>query len=85
MDLPIPINAELEAQIREQAAASGRDVVEYVVEALKEKLAHDADESPVAARQKRWLESLDKWIASHADVRHAVDDSRDTIYHDRGA
>lgn len=84
MDLQVPLNPELEAQLREHAAASGKDVVSYVVEALREKL----ESEPQPARRLstvEWGRWLDEFVASHADVRHTADDSRESIYGDRGA
>jgi len=39
MTLSIPLSADLEARLKERAAASGKDVIRFVQEAVEEKLA----------------------------------------------
>jgi len=39
MTLSIPFSSDLEARLKERAAASGKDVIRFVQEAVEEKLA----------------------------------------------
>lgn len=85
MDLQVPLNPELEAQLREHAAASGKDVVSYVVEALREKIESQDrrdDGNELLTRDQR-LRALERFIDRHRDVKAIADDSRESIYEDR--
>lgn len=89
MSLTIQLAPEMEARLRERAAAEGKDPAEFAVEALVERLTapDTATPSPVTARR---LAALDRFVTGMREhVRslppgHIVDDSRESIYEGRG-
>ncbi|HOB72952.1 MAG TPA: hypothetical protein PKG54_00365 [Phycisphaerae bacterium] len=86
MTLQIELSPEIEARLREQAAAVGKDPAAFAREAVEEKLAASArpaaDSSKLSNKQRaaKWL----AWVDSHRPVGHFVDDSRESIYEGRG-
>lgn len=86
MTLLLELTPEIEARLREQAAAEGKDPVVFAREALEEKLdaAREAEDEArrLSANQRaaRWL----AWVDRHESVAHFVDDSRESIYEGRG-
>ena len=83
MTLHLPLSAETEAKLRERAAASGKDVVEIVAEAIEEKLAADPDENGDLAPE-RWITEWNAWAANHRTLDSVADDGRESIYAGRG-
>jgi uncharacterized protein (DUF1778 family) len=86
MNLQLTIPAEDEARLRERAAAAGKPVEEFVLDAVAEKLA-DSSAPKVAAtplRGKDWQREFDALLAAAPKVAHVVDDSRESIYEGRG-
>jgi hypothetical protein len=87
MSLTIPFTPEIEALLRERAAASGKDVGTFVREVVEEKLAR-ADASEKSAGQ--WTAEFNAWMqevaarASAYPPGFVVDDSRESIYEGRG-
>ncbi|MCI0331691.1 MAG: hypothetical protein L0228_00520 [Planctomycetes bacterium] len=83
--MTVELSAEIEAKIRERAAASGQDVEAFVQQAVAEKLA-DADSQPSrpSLNHQEWQEKLRAFIDLHPVVTHFVDDSRESIYAGRG-
>ncbi|MEX0586075.1 MAG: hypothetical protein WD176_05500 [Pirellulales bacterium] len=56
-----------------------------MIEALEDKLAAATPSTPPSAQNSReWKAKFEAWIASHPVVAHRVDDSRESIYADRG-
>jgi hypothetical protein len=87
MSLTIPFTPEVEARLRERAAASGKDVGTFVREVVEEKL----ELAGAAERSNgQWAAEFDAWmkeVASRASAYptdFAVDDSRESIYEGRG-
>lgn len=83
MILNLHVPAEKEAKLREAAAAAGQDVETFVLNAVDERLSEEVPTEPPLSEDdfQKWL---DKWIALHPQVRHFVDDSRESIYEGRG-
>ncbi len=86
MTLTITLPPTTEAQLRERAAAEGKDPAAFALEAVQEKLAL-SDNGPAASaeltpkqRSAEWL----AWTASHKPLGYVVDDSRESIYAGRG-
>lgn len=89
MSLSIQLTSEMEARLREKAAAQGKDPVALALEAVTERLAAPDDfVSPATAEER--LEAWNRFAASmreHArnlPPGHLVDDSRESIYEGRG-
>ena len=49
MTLNVPITPDIEAKLRDRAAAAGKDIVTFVQEAVKEKLGQDESFSEILA------------------------------------
>lgn len=84
MTLNLSLPPELEARLRERAAATGKDVESFVREAVEEKITATAPSGPEGKSPEQWSAELRAWAASHAPVTHSVDDSRESIYAGRG-
>lgn len=84
----IPLSPEKEARLRERAAAAGKDVAEYVRDVLEEDLAAtepvSSPETPSLQKRRQWEKDLDAWAAGHPHLDTLADDSRESIYADRG-
>jgi hypothetical protein len=84
MTLTLSFPPELEAKLRQRAAAEGKDPETLVREAVEQKLGA---EQPVPADAKgfdEWQAEFNAWVASHQPIGHEVDDSRESIYRGRG-
>jgi predicted transcriptional regulator len=86
MSLTISFSPEVEARLRERAAASGKDVPTLVREAVEEKLSATTPEIKPrnGMSREQWLAEFNAWVNSHNPVGHFVDDSRESIYAGRG-
>lgn len=86
MTLQIELSPDLEAKLRERAAAVGKDVTTFAREALEETVSLHADTGGSRPRRstKRRVEEFLAWAASHRPLGHIVDDSRESIYEGRG-
>ena len=85
MTLTLSFPPEVEARLRECAAAAGKDVESIVREAVDEKLAAGSTPTgPEGKSYEQWSAELHAWAASHAHITHFVDDSRESIYAGRG-
>jgi hypothetical protein len=86
MTLQIDLTPELEAMLREQAAAVGRDVADLAREALEEKFIprKHAGAQPAELSLERRRAELRAWAASHRTLGYEADDSRESIYEGRG-
>jgi len=84
MILTIDLSPATEARLKEQAAASGRDVGLYAADLIEQVVSGidlSSSELSPAQRAAEWR----AWAESHARSDHFVDDSRKRIYADRGA
>jgi hypothetical protein len=85
MNLQIHIPDELEDQLREHAGAVGEDLESFVIHAVENSLANLTPATTVERpSRERWFAELKAWAESHPRVNHFVDDSRESIYPDRG-
>jgi predicted transcriptional regulator len=83
MTLTLSFPPDVEARLRQQAAALGKDVETVVREAVEAKLAEIVAGIP-SIPTDRWQAEFDAWVAGHDPVSHTVDDSRESIYAGRG-
>ncbi|HOB75734.1 MAG TPA: hypothetical protein PKG54_14545 [Phycisphaerae bacterium] len=82
MALQVELPPELEAKLRERAAAVGKDVADIVREVLEEKFIARKDANfrlPDPSIERRRAE-LRAWAASHRTLDYEADDSRESIY-----
>jgi hypothetical protein len=88
MTLHLRLTPELEARLRERAAAEGKDPATLVAEAVTEKLLPPngpGSQPPTQARLPAW----NRFVAAmrrHGETlppKHFVDDSRESIYEGR--
>ena len=86
MTLNIPLTTESLVTLRARAAAEGKDIESFVRDAIEEKLASGNGEALqcTTISAEEWCARLDAWIASFPRVPHRVDDSRESIYAERG-
>jgi hypothetical protein len=91
MTLTISLPPDTEAKLRDQAKASGKDMGTFVREAVEEKLRAIGEPRPARdLSNEQWLIQFNAWmddVAKRASVYPAgfiVDDSRESIYEDRG-
>lgn len=84
MTIHINLPPETEAELRERAAAVGKDLASFVREAVEEKLAEPGEGAEGTGRASltadQWIAELRAWAASHRRLNHFVDDSRESIY-----
>jgi hypothetical protein len=82
MTIKLSFSASTEAKLKEQAAASGRDVAEYVTDIVETAIETEIENGKLTPDQRaaQWR----KWAESHPKVEHFVDDSRESIYDGRG-
>ncbi|MEX0641078.1 MAG: hypothetical protein WD468_00175 [Pirellulales bacterium] len=83
MSLTIELSGELEAKLHEQASAEGKSPEELVLEALEERFADETAARAILPPDE-WIAAFNAWIAQHKSRNPAVDDSRESIYSDRG-
>jgi hypothetical protein len=82
MTLRIELPSDVEAKLRQQAAAAGKDPTIFAREALEEMLASAPSsavqpaEVPADRRAAEWL----AWTSSHRPLGYIADDSRESIY-----
>ena len=89
MVLSIELTPEMEARLRERAAAEGKDPNALVLEAVAEKLSAPNGPASQSASEGR-LQAWNRFLAATRDhaaalpPAHFVDDSRESIYEGRG-
>jgi hypothetical protein len=82
MSLEIRIPPEMEQDVRERASAAGEDVQTFVIKVVQASLV-----APNTAPQQgtpEWRAEFKAWVEGHPKIEHEVDDSRESIYDDRG-
>ena len=84
----LPLSPDVEAKLRRQAEAAGKDLTELVLEAVEEKLSVMDDAGGPNGHHdlttEQWLTRFRRWIAGHRALPHEADDSREGIYSGRG-
>jgi predicted transcriptional regulator len=87
MSVTIPFPPDIEAKLRERAAASGKDVDSFVREAVEEKLGLTV---LTAKSEEQWAGEFAAWMrevasrSSNYSADYIADDSRESIYEGRG-
>lgn len=88
MTVQLALSTEAETRLREQAAAAGKDLASFVLEAVEEKLAVADDVSATNGHEElsadQWIARFRRWAASHRPLPNEADDSRESIYAGRG-
>ena len=85
MTLELQLSSDLEAQLRERAAAAGQDLAGFVLQAVAEKLGEAESRSLAqSCNEADWSHKLRDVIDLHPAVTQSVDDSRESIYAGRG-
>ena len=81
MNLELP--SDIENLLSQRAAQSGMTAQQFALLALQEKIA---EEEVVVAQEDHstWITQLRAWSNDHPRGTHFVDDSRESIYGDRG-
>lgn len=90
MTVTIALPPTVEQKLREQAAASGKDVEAFVLEAVEEKLAGQAEAQAASVSQRlspaereqrfgEWMREVEG-RASRYPPGFVADDSRESIY-----
>ena len=83
MTLNISLSPATEARLRQRAAASGKDVSDFVRETIEEKLSAPSAGGPASGQgTDEWFSRFNEWVASHPPRPIIADDSRDAIYGD---
>jgi len=81
MNLKIDVPANLEIALKLRASAAGKEVADFVVDALREELFQGEPTieapNPLALTFSDWLS---KWRQRAPKTSHFVDDSRESIY-----
>lgn len=84
MTLILNFTPEFEFRLREAAKATGDDLETFVLRAVEDRIAHRPSETETIKSDDEWRAKFNAWLASRKPVRHFVDDSRESIYADRG-
>jgi len=84
MTVTFSLPPEVEARLRERAAAAGKDVATLVREAVEEKLLAGERAAGPARSVEQWEQEFDSWVRGRPPVAHPIDDSRESIYAGRG-
>jgi hypothetical protein len=88
MTLNLSLSPETEAKLRQRAAATGKDVAQFVEEAVQKTLSEPQPSTDPAQltpaeqweRLKAWIDQMSAWTAKNLPQGHFVDDSRESIY-----
>jgi hypothetical protein len=81
MNITLQLSLADQAELEKRAAASGRDVAGYVLDAVQQQLAADENRAahetvPYDERHRNFRD----WIAGHRSWNPGFDDSREGIY-----
>ncbi len=82
MTLTLNLSPELESQLRQAADQAGEEVEAFVLRLVRERVEPDYRQE--VEDYSEWRKRFDAWLASRKPVGHFVDDSRESIYEDRG-
>lgn len=86
MTIKVHIPPDLETELRKHAAAAGKDLQTFALDALHEKIANSngfREDPPDLSTEQQVAEWL-SWTSSHPRLGYPVDDSRESIYAGRG-
>jgi len=83
MNISLPVH--IEQELRKCAAATGQDLEHFVLQAVEEKMAELRElQLPLPEDQECFERKLQKIIELHPKTGTRIDDSRESIYADRG-
>jgi hypothetical protein len=84
MDLHLP--PEIELSLRQHAAIAGMDVEQFAIKAIQSGIASSemADDDVQPLPKSTWSAEFNAWLASIPKRKTHMDDSRESIYQDRG-
>ena len=83
MSITINLSADTEQRLREAAARRG-DTLEAYLEWLAGQSAGNGARPAAERTPEEKVAAWREWVASHAANPHVADDSRESIYGDRG-
>ena len=83
MSVIVNLPAEIEQKLREAAARRGQSL-EAHLESLAMQSAGNGSRPASERTPKQKVAAWRDWVASHAANPHVADDSRESIYGDRG-
>ncbi len=83
MTVSIQLSDDAEARLRARAAAAGQDVESFVSQVLADELAVE-EIAQIPASVEDFGERLRQLIAGHGIRNGSFDDSRESIYAERG-
>lgn len=83
MNVSIHLSEETAGRLRETAARRGQTLEAYV-EWLAAVSAGSSSGPPSDQTAEEWVAAWRAWVDSHASNPHVADDSRESIYGDRG-
>ena len=84
MTVHISLPHDMEVRLEERARAAGKDIPTWVREAVEEKLATESGGALATRTAEQWEAEFNDWIGDHKAMPRVADDSRDSIYADRG-
>jgi len=84
MTLQLHLTPELEALVRSAANSAGEDVETFVLRAVRERVGSDKQAGDSLLSDDEWQSLFQEWLAARKPCGHYVDDSRESIYADRG-
>jgi hypothetical protein len=85
MDMTVTLNLspEIVGRLRERAARSGQTLEAYL-ESLAEQSAASDTRAAAERTPEEWVAEWRSWTAGHRVLSITADDSRESIYADRG-
>lgn len=84
MTVTIELSSEIEAVLRQRAAAIGENLETYLQQLVATSLVEESEVLPPRRSAAELEKRLDAWIASLPQTDHPIDDSRESIYEGRG-
>ncbi len=83
MTLSIRISGDMESRLLEQARAAGKNIESYVADLLQEHASRGIEDVRELEADE-WDRALDEWVNMHPNPEVLIDDSRESIYGERG-
>jgi hypothetical protein len=84
-NITLHLAPEIEGKLREKATLLGQTLETYLQQlAEHDAAASDGTAAPIPASAEQWSAQWRWWASSHAGLPGVADDSRQSIYADRG-
>jgi hypothetical protein len=81
MNITLQLSPADQAELEKRAAATGRDVGAYILDAVYQQLATDENGAAhETVPYAEWHRKFRDWIAGHRSRNPRFDDSRESIY-----